>query len=223
MDLQTTTWVSRIRLLNWDWTLRDHRYRIESSADGATWSLLVDASEGEHRGWEDWTVAAPAIRYLRFTGLSNSVNSAVCIAEWEVYEGEEPEPELSGMDRTPSFADREPFPLTVVTSDDGLEHTNGWAAVDGDPNSVWTGRADAGGWYIAVGYDAPVAATNLAIDVVAGSLVDLQVLTSLDGEDWREWPEDAAQRPVDFNYLWLLFAADGTGAVPQVIEIRPQE
>lgn len=223
MDLQTTTWVSRIRLLNWDWTLRDHRYLIESSADGATWSLLVDASEGEHRGWEDWTVAAPAIRYLRFTGLSNSVNSAVCIAEWEVYEGEEPEPELSGMDRTPSFADREPFPLTVVTSDDGLEHTNGWAAVDGDPNSVWTGRADAGGWYIAVGYDAPVAATNLAIDVVAGSLVDLQVLTSLDGEDWREWPEDAAQRPVDFNYLWLLFAADGTGTVPQVIEIRPQE
>ena len=66
-------------------------------------------------------------------------------------------------------------------------------------------------------------ATNLAIDVVAGSLVDLQVLTSLDGEDWREWPEDAAQRPVDFNYLWLLFAADGTGTVPQVIEIRPQE
>ena len=39
----------------------------------------------EHGGWEDWDVSGQTARYLRFTGLSNSANSAVCVAEWEVY------------------------------------------------------------------------------------------------------------------------------------------
>ena len=85
LDLQVATVVSRIRLLNWDWGYRTHQYRIESSADGATWSSLVDASKGEHRGWEDWAVGGVSARYLRFTGLSNSANRYVSIAEWEVY------------------------------------------------------------------------------------------------------------------------------------------
>ena len=40
---------------------------------------------GEYKGWDDWAVADQAARYLRFTGLSNSANGSVCIAEWEVY------------------------------------------------------------------------------------------------------------------------------------------
>ena len=118
----------------------------------------------------------------------------------------------------------EPFPLTVVTSDDGPEHTNGWAAVDGDTNTVWEGRAGAGGWHIAVGYDATLVLTNLVVDVAEGSATRMQCLYSLDGEDWREWPEDAAADPVEANYLWLLFpAGDGTSPVPHVIDIWPQQ
>ena len=65
----------------------EHLAIIEAllSGDQPFGSILVDASAGEHRGWEEWTVADPSIRYLRFTGLSNSANQYVCIAEWEVY------------------------------------------------------------------------------------------------------------------------------------------
>ncbi|MGD9781663.1 MAG: putative Ig domain-containing protein [Kiritimatiellia bacterium] len=84
LDLNATATVSRVRLLNYDWDERVHRYQIESSPDNANWTLLADASAGEHRGWEDWAVADESIRYLRFTGLSNSASFAVCINEWEV-------------------------------------------------------------------------------------------------------------------------------------------
>ena len=93
LDLNATATVSRVRLLNYDWDVRVHQYQIESSPDNANWTLLVDAGAGEHCGWEDWTVAAGSVRYLRFTGLSNSTTRAVCIAEWEVYgslAGQEP-------------------------------------------------------------------------------------------------------------------------------------
>ena len=117
----------------------------------------------------------------------------------------------------------EPFPLTVVTSDDGPEHTNGWAAVDGDTNTVWEGRAGAGGWHIAVGYDATLAMTNLVVDLAEGSASLMQCLHSLDGEDWLAWPEDAAAEPVEANYLWLLFPGeDEESPAPRVIEITPQ-
>jgi hypothetical protein len=84
LDLKAPMALSRIRLLNYDWTYRFHRYRIESSPDGGSWSALVDASAGEHDGWQDWAVSRTA-RYLRFTGLYNSANAGVCISEWEVY------------------------------------------------------------------------------------------------------------------------------------------
>ena len=227
LDLGAVMAVTRMRVLNYDWSLRSHRYRIEASENGADWSLLADASAGEHRGWEDWAADGRAARYLRFTGLSNSANSAVCIAEWEVY-GAPPAAPRSALRAAlaapaPGLAP-EPFPLTVVTSDDGPEHTNGWAAVDGDTNTVWEGRAGAGGWHIAVGYDATLVLTNLVVDVAEGSATRMQCLYSLDGEDWREWPEDAAADPVEANYLWLLFpAGDGTSPVPHVIDIWPQQ
>ena len=223
LDLGTLQNLAQVRLLNWDWSPRFHRYRIDSSEDGTTWSLLADASAGEHRGWEDWAANGRAARYLRFIGLSNSANSAVCIAEWEVYGAP---PEVKGMLSAPAPAPGlvpEPFPLTVVTSDDGPEHTNGWAAVDGDTNTVWEGRAGAGGWHIAVGYDATLVLTNLVVDVAEGSATRMQCLYSLDGEDWREWPEDAAADPVEANYLWLLFPGENEDSpAPRVIEMVPQ-
>ncbi len=66
LDLKAETAVSRIRLLNWDWDARVHRYKIEWSLNGTDWSPtpLVDASTGAHSGWEDWEVnqmARPAV------------------------------------------------------------------------------------------------------------------------------------------------------------------
>ncbi len=84
LDLQTTSTLSRIRVMNPDWTPALQRYRIEGSRDGTDWSLLADASQGHHAGWQDWPVDGVA-RYLRFTGLSNSANASVGLAEWEVY------------------------------------------------------------------------------------------------------------------------------------------
>ena len=84
LDLKTTTTVSRLRLLNPDWTCVSQRYRIEGSRDGAAWNLLADASAEGRCGWDEWMVSGVA-RYLRFTGLSNSANSSVGVAEWEVY------------------------------------------------------------------------------------------------------------------------------------------
>ena len=225
LDLQCTATVARIRLLNYDWSYRVHQYRIEASPDGQAWAVVADASAGEHSGWEDWAVGPDPVRYLRFVGLSNSANRAVCVAEWEVYGAP---PAAKRAWRAPpapaKLLEADPFPLTVVTSHDGPEHTNGWAAVDGDTNTVWEGRAGAGGWHIAVGYDATLVMTNLVVDVAEGSATQMQCLFSLDGEDWRAWPDDAAAEPVEANYLWLLFPGeDDASPAPRVIEIRPQQ
>ena len=65
--------------------------------------------------------------------------------------------------------------------------------------------------------------TNLVVDVAEGSATRMQCLYSLDGEDWREWPEDAAADPVEANYLWLLFPGENEDSpAPRVIEMVPQ-
>ena len=224
LDLHAAMQVTQVRILNWDWVHRVHRYRIESSADGTNWWLVADAGGADHHGWDNWNVTNASCRYLRFTGLSNSANSTVCLAEWEVY-GTRPVARRSGPVRraaasTTAAARQAPFPLTVITSDDDAEHTNGWAAVDGDPETVWEGRAGAGGWYIAVGYDAPLRMTNLVVELAEGSATNCQFLISQDGADWTEWPEDLVG-PVETSYLWLLFPGDA-GVGPRIVEIRPE-
>ena len=62
LDLRGTATVTRVRLLNYDWTYRIHRYRIESSLNGRTWTSLVNASTGSHAGWEDWAIASRKAR-----------------------------------------------------------------------------------------------------------------------------------------------------------------
>ena len=226
LDLQAAMEVTQVRILNWDWVYRVHRYQVESSADGTNWLLVADASGSDHHGWDNWAVTNSDIRYLRFTGLSNSANSTVCISEWEVY-GTRPArrrssiPAGGAVSAAPAVTVSAPFPLTVVTSEDDAEHTNGWAAVDGDSETLWEGRPGAGGWYIAVGYDAPLRMTNLVVELAAGSATNVQFLISQDGAAWTAWPEDPAA-PVEASYLWLLFPGEETAAVPRVIEIRPE-
>jgi len=221
LDLHAATAVSRIRLLNWDWVHRVHRYRIEGSLDGTSWTLLADAGAEDHHGWDDWPVADVAIRYLRFTGLANSANSSVCLAEMEVYGARVAVPRAAAAKT--SDVEMAPFPITVVTSDDGSEHTNGWGAVDGDTNTLWQGRSGAGGWYIAVGYDAPVFMTNLVLDAEAVAPIAVRCLYSLDGDAWTELPERLAGEAIELNYLWLIFSGEGAVNGPTVREILPQE
>jgi hypothetical protein len=85
LDLKIPTVVSRVRVHNWDWDARTHRYTIEYSPDGVEWFMLADASGDDRSGWDDWEVSGILARYLRLTGLSNSANGIVCIPEWEVY------------------------------------------------------------------------------------------------------------------------------------------
>ena len=84
LDLKGTSILSRVRILNPDWTVAAQRYRLEGSRDGAEWTLLADAGTEDRRGWDEWGVNGVA-RYLRFTALSNSASPAVGIAEWEVF------------------------------------------------------------------------------------------------------------------------------------------
>ena len=239
LDLRSAQAIARVRLLNWDWDVRVHRYTLESSTDGVNWTMLVDASGEDRRGWDDWAVDVTA-RYLRLQGLSNSLNAVFAIPEWEVY-GPAPaakrgrlttslpskapavQPPAARIEVDLDVAEQMPliWPVTVVTSDGGPEDPAGWAAVDGDPETGWTGREGAGGWYIAIGYGDTVAASHLVVDVADGSAMGMQCLISLDGDEWTEWAEDALEEPRTFNYLWLLFTADAGGAaVPQVMEIH---
>ena len=229
LDLKTTATVSRIRLLNWDWVYRVHRYRIESSVDGLNWRTLADASQDDHHGWDDWPVANLGMRYVRFTGLSNSVNQCVLISELEVYGADAGLRVASVKSKTagPDSArvqDVPPYPVTVVTSEDaGPEHTNGWVVVDGDPNTGWAGKPGTGGW-IAIGYNTTVAMTNLVVELEADASVQIRGLFSMDGNNWEELPEVADGLPVEFNYLWLFVTANGqAGPAPRIMEIRPEE
>jgi hypothetical protein len=229
LDLRSSQAISRVRIMNWNWTHRVHRYTIESSVDGAAWTMLVDASEADRQGWDDWAVDGVA-RYLRFTGLSNSANAMVCIPEWEVYGARAPARRSAALPAPHAGNDildlgpLGPVPVTVVTSDDGPDHAEGWPAVDGDADTAWHGQPGAGGWYIALGYDSPVAMTNLLVDLAEGSSSNFFCLFSLDGEDWQEWPSGVSADPVEFNYLWLLFPnEDGLSPEPRVMEIVPQE
>ena len=217
LDLQSAQELGRIRVQNWDWIYRTQGYVIESSTDGETWSSLVDASEGAHIGWEDWEVSATA-RYLRFTGLYNSANKPVIVAELEVY-GPPPAGRRSLAPALGGSVAAESEPISVLTSD-GPEDETGWNAVDGDDATAWVGQK-VGGGYVVVEYAPALTLSGLEVDVTEASLADIEVLTSLDAIDWQPLPEDLEANPVALNFLWLLFPDDGSGAGPEVIEIRP--
>jgi hypothetical protein len=217
LDLKAAKAVARVRVLNWNWLYRVHRYTIESSTNGTAWTMLVDASATDRQGWDDWAVNGTA-RYLRITGLSNSANSLVCIAEWEVYGPSAPGRRNLALAQGGATGPVS-LPATVVTSD-GPGDGSGWAAVDGDLETAWTGQKPGGG-YILVGYDPTLQLTNLEVNMARGSLTNIQYLYSLDSEQWLSLPADMGSHPVALNYLWLLFPDDGTAAVPNVLEISP--
>ena len=227
LDLKSVATVSRVRLLNWDWTCRFQRYRIESSADGTNWTPLAVAALERH-GWDDWAVADQPIRYLRVTGTSNSANQCVVISELEVYGVRAPARRSAASTRLvpavsepvpASVVPTEPEPVLVLTSE-GSQDETGWNALDGDDDTAWVGQK-AGGGYLVVEYQPTLTLSGLEVDVTGASLADAQVLTSLDAQTWQPLPEDLEANPVSLNFLWVVFPDDGSGAVPEVVEIRP--
>ncbi len=216
LDLRQATTVSRVRVLNWDWTCRFHRYVVEGSADGSSWTTLADASGADRQGWDDWAVADVTVRYVRFTGLTNSANVAVCISELEVI-GTRAATRRS-LASTGVMA-AESAPVSVLTSDGPTDET-GWNAVDGDENTAWIGQK-AGGGYVVVEYAPAMKLSALEVVLSEGSLTNVQYLYGGDAQNWQPLPEDLESNPISLNYLWLIFPDDGTDAVPQVLEIVP--
>ena len=160
LDLHATTVVTRVRVLNWDWDNQVQRYTIESSLDGTTWTnQLVDASEGEHVGWEDWPIASQPARYLRLTGLSNSANANFCIAEWEVYEGNR-----SGMVLSVTPSNRAVFAETGTVTFSITNTGGGTMAYTTSESESWlsltNGESGGNSGTLAVSYDANLGAIS---------------------------------------------------------------
>ena len=78
-----------------------------------------------------------------------------------------------------------------------------------------------GGGYVVVEYEVAFELSTLEVDLAEGAMTDIQYLYSMDAQDWKPLPDDMDVHPVELKYLWLVFPDDGTSAVPNVIEIRP--
>ena len=85
LELPEVSTVARTQVMLWDRDGRVFRYRVETSPDNETWEPAVDKSEGEWRGWQVDEFAPRQAKYLRFTGLYNSVNDLFQVVEFEVY------------------------------------------------------------------------------------------------------------------------------------------
>ncbi len=121
LDLGVTARVSRVRLLNWDFEPSGQRYRMETSRDAQKWTLLVDASDQDRSGWDDWHLDGMPVRYLRFTGLASSLGPEVRIAEWEIYgEWQEKVPATVLLDALSRVYSGHPKRARVETIPDGL-------------------------------------------------------------------------------------------------------
>ena len=110
-------------------------------------------------------------------------------------------------------------PIDVRTSDPEPD-TNGWKAVDGNPETFWQGQAGDRGWWIALAYGKDVTAKNVQVQWAEGSATNLQLLGSVDAEQWYELAPMLKQGLVSFGYLWLVLPEGESGIAPKVSEIR---
>ena len=204
LDLQTTSVLSRVRILNPDWTVAAQRYRLEGSGDGAEWTLLADAGAEGRTGWDEWNVSGVA-RFLRFTALSNSASEAVGLAEWEVYGTPwTKEPAVVVLDDLEQVYDGTPKPSRALTIPGELAVE---LTYDGSPDAP-----AAAGTYAVVG--------TIVDDVYQGAATGTLTILSTTNlfEDWLQTersraPEDPAFAPDadadgDGATTWAEFLAD---------------
>ena len=110
-------------------------------------------------------------------------------------------------------------PMEVRTSDPEPD-TNGWKAVDGNPETYWQGQGGAGGWWLALTYGQEVKAKDVQVQWMEGSSTGLVLLGSADAEQWYELAPLLKEGPVSFGYLWLVLPEGEAGIAPKVSEIR---
>ncbi|MFH0908409.1 MAG: hypothetical protein V1929_06585 [bacterium] len=113
-------------------------------------------------------------------------------------------------------------PVSVLTSDDRETGTNGWAAVDGNTDTAWTGQAGKAGWWIALTYDEAPNIGSVRLDADRCSMSNALYLYSLDAEHWYGLIPALSNGAVSSDYLWLIFPADTSGAVPEVKDFTVQ-
>ena len=110
-------------------------------------------------------------------------------------------------------------PIDVRTSDPEPD-TNGWRAVDGNPETYWQGQAEARGWWLVLAYGKEVKAQDIQVQWAEGSSTNLLLLGSADADQWYDLAPLLKQGPVSFEYLWLVLPEGETGIAPKVSEIR---
>ncbi|MBN1488326.1 MAG: DUF4855 domain-containing protein [Phycisphaerae bacterium] len=77
--------VARTHVLLWDIDDRSFQYRVETSLDGEHWELAADKSRDRWRSWQVDRFTPRKARYVRLTGLHNSINNNCQVVEFEVY------------------------------------------------------------------------------------------------------------------------------------------
>jgi hypothetical protein len=194
--------------------------------------MIVDrtAATNRCRSWQDIRFDPPIqARYLRLTGTYNSANAGFCVVEWEVYGvvGVGARVIASGFSALTSKENANvlkgnanvPEPIEVRTSDPEPD-TNGWKAVDGNPETYWQGQVEDGGWWLALTYGQEVKAKDVQVQWMESSSTGLVLLGSADADQWYELVPLLKEGPVSFGYLWLVLPEGEAGTVPKVSEIR---
>ena len=85
VTLPKTYLLREIRILLWDGNNRSYRYTIETSPDGARFTLLADHSRGQRRSWQALSFAPRLVKAIKVRGLHNTANAGFHIVELEAY------------------------------------------------------------------------------------------------------------------------------------------
>ena len=77
--------LQEIRFLLFDLDQRYYRYAIATSADGKTYTPLVDRSQGEWSSWQRVSFSPRPVKAIKLQGLYNSKNQDFHVVEFEAY------------------------------------------------------------------------------------------------------------------------------------------
>ena len=113
-------------------------------------------------------------------------------------------------------------PDTVLSSEDAQTPGAGWAAVDGDRETVWRAAGSWGSW-ICLGYAQPLAVQTVDVQFAKDSPQGLFTLASDDADNWFELEPELELGPVETIYLWFIFPAAPWAPPTAVREIELYE
>jgi hypothetical protein len=223
--------------------------RVASRVAGGTFRILIDGTNvsgvlavPNTGDWWTWTTVSAAgvsvgagQHVMRIEMLSNGANGYVgnfdVVGIGVVVPLAPPSPKKTAVGLRPvpptrSKTSTDPagpppiMPSKVLTSDDMEDEEPGWVAVDGDENTVWTGKPGAGGWWILLAYDAELTVKGVDVLITDNSLTKAIMRGSVDAENWYDLGAVLTdEETATLVYLWLIFPDDDSIALPEVKEI----